>query len=199
MKMLDDTRRERTYNAGSILQMSQKFEKNFDRVKELLLPLDDWEKLSGETSAAFDAFRAFRDYGAGRNLKVALLGIENDTRQFSKLYRQWRNWSAKYRWFKRASDYDAYIDRVKLAERRKTIEDREKKHLEVSGRMLDLSSRRLEMAKPEELTLNNAKDFAEAAIGIERTALDIPGDRTIFETTGAKQFELNFSGEFKDL
>ena len=39
------------------------FEKTYDKVKKDMPPFDGWEKLDGESAAAYAAFCLFRDYG----------------------------------------------------------------------------------------------------------------------------------------
>jgi len=41
-----------------------------------ILPFESWERLPGETGAAFSAFCAFRDLGAERNIRKAVESIE---------------------------------------------------------------------------------------------------------------------------
>ena len=41
------------------------FDKAIDEAKADMLPFESWERLAGETSAAFSAFCAFRDCGMG--------------------------------------------------------------------------------------------------------------------------------------
>jgi hypothetical protein len=64
-----------------------------------------WDKQPRETSKAFDAFRIYRDLGANRSLpKVA--------QTLSKSLPQIKEWSARWNWVARASDWDAEQDRI---------------------------------------------------------------------------------------
>ena len=51
-----------------------------------LMPYESWEKLKGETSGAFAAFRAYRDYGLERNVRKVVDSIENDEIMRAKRY-----------------------------------------------------------------------------------------------------------------
>jgi hypothetical protein len=44
----------------------------FEEVTKELMPFESWERLSGESSAAFAAFCAYRDYGPDRNIRKAV-------------------------------------------------------------------------------------------------------------------------------
>jgi hypothetical protein len=88
-------------------------EKLFDKATDNLLPFECWEKLTQESASAFAAFCVFRDFGSERNIKRAVAASESDKAKQLKKYRIWRNWSTQYHWFKRASDYDVYLDKGK--------------------------------------------------------------------------------------
>jgi hypothetical protein len=113
-------------------------EKLFDKVKENLLSFECWEKLAKESAAAYAAFCVFRDYGSDRNIKRAVETAGSDKTKQIKKYRLWRLWSTQFQWFKRAADYDVYLDKLKQAERRKSIEQREEDYREVTGKMLNV-------------------------------------------------------------
>jgi len=45
------------------------YEKIIEEAKASHLPYESWERLPGETGAAFAAFCAYRDYGLERNIR----------------------------------------------------------------------------------------------------------------------------------
>ncbi|GHU40219.1 hypothetical protein FACS1894190_06850 [Spirochaetia bacterium] len=178
------------------------FEKIFDGVKNTMLPFESWEKLQKETSAAFAAFCVFRDCGADRTIKGALqksLGYA-DTKVTSKQYQMWRVWSATYQWFKRAADYDVYLDRIKQAEHRKTIEQREEAYRETTGKMLLVTNKKLDLMlhAPEELTQGNIKEWVETAIKTERDLFSVVDKESESGDTSGK-FAVNFQKAFENL
>jgi hypothetical protein len=67
----------------------------------------------------------------------------NSTQAIEKRYRVWRNWCSQFRWRERAADYDNYTDKLKQAEKRKTIEEQGEKHRAVTGKMLALVEKNL--------------------------------------------------------
>jgi hypothetical protein len=172
------------------------FDRVIDEAKASMLPYESWEKLNGESSLAFAAFCAFRDLGAERNIRKAVEVLELDEGKREKRYRVFRNWSTQFRWRERAADYDRYIEKLKQAEQRKTIEAQGEKHREVTGKMLDVCSKKLDTINPSELTQGNLPVWVETAIKADREAADLisPNGRTEH-----KQGELNFVSDFQGL
>ena len=161
-----------------------------------VLPFESWERLTGETSSAFAAFCAFRDYGPERNIRKAVESVEKDQSVWAKRYRVWLNWSTQFRWRERAGDFDRYIEKLKQEELRKTIEAQGEKHREVTGKMLDVVSKKLDMMNPGELTQGAVTEWVQTAIRAEREAAGLV-------TSGGKpepkQGEINFTSEFEGL
>jgi hypothetical protein len=172
------------------------FEKVIDEAKASMLPYESWEKLNGESSLAFAAFCAFRDLGAERNIRKAVEVAEKDEEKREKRYRVYRNWSTQFKWRERAADYDRYIEKLKQAEQRKTIEAQGEKHRMVTGKMLDVVNKKLDGMNPDELTQVNLPEWVNTAIKAEREAADLisPNGKTEH-----RQGELNFVSDFQGL
>jgi ribosomal protein S3AE len=160
------------------------------------LPFESWERLTGETSAAFAAFCAFRDCGLERNIRKAVESVEKDVDVQAKKYRVWRNWSTQYRWRERVADYDKYIERLKQAELRKTIEAQGEQHRAVTGKMLEVVKKKLDTMNPQELTQGNVPEWVNTAIKAEREAAGLIANNGRPEV---KQGELNFTSDFQGL
>ena len=171
-------------------------EKIIEEVKADNLPFESWERLTGESGAAFAAFCAYRDCGAERNIRKAVEGMEKDDVVRTKKYRVWRNWSTQFRWRERAADFDRYLERLKQEELRKTIEAQGEKHRQVTCKMLDVVSKKLDSMNPAELTQGNLTEWVNTAIRAEREAAGLVAPNGIQE---AKQGELNFTPDFKGL
>ena len=160
------------------------------------LPFESWERLAGETSAAFSAFCAFRDCGLERNIRRAVESVETDEAVRAKRYKVWRNWSTAFRWRERAADYDKYIERLKQAEMRKTIEAQGEQHRAVTGKMLEVVKKKLDTMNPQELTQGNVPEWVNTAIKAEREAAGLVANNGKPEV---KQGELNFTSDFQGL
>jgi len=171
-------------------------ERAIEEAKADLLPFESWERLTGESGGAFAAFCAFRDYGIERNIRKAVECFEKDETKREKRYRVWRNWCTQFRWKERAADFDRYTERLKQEEFRKTIEAQGEKHREVTGKMLDVVNKKLDMMNPAELTQGNLTEWVNTAIRAEREAAGLVSPNGKGE---AKQGELNFTSDFQGL
>jgi hypothetical protein len=142
------------------------------------------EERTGEQKANI----ATRDYGPDRNIRKAVEGQfrkaelsgefpppaetlrANLEAAIARKYRMWRSWAAQFRWRERAADYDQYLDRLKQTELRKTIEEQGKVHWLVTGKMLLVVTKKLEMMNPADLTQGTVTEWVETAIRAEREA-----------------------------
>jgi uncharacterized short protein YbdD (DUF466 family) len=171
-------------------------DKTIEEVKADMLPFESWERLSGESSGAFSAFRIFRDMGAERNIRKAVEIAEKDETVGAKKYRVWRNWSTLFRWRERATDYDRYLEQLKQKELRKTIEAQGEMHRAVTGKMLEVVKKKLDTMNPMELTHGHLTEWVQTAIKAEREAAGLDASNGKPEM---KQGELNFISDFQGL
>jgi hypothetical protein len=219
MRDLDKTQEEACYPPGadsggvcSANSMGRKMpdiDKTIDEVKSCLLPFESWERLAGESSAAYAAFRTYRDYGPERNIRRAveaeLAGKDGEAvkGKVEKRYRMWRNWAAQFRWRERAADYDQYLDRLKQTELRKTIEEQGKVHRMVTGKMLQVVNKKLDVMDPADLTPGVVREWVETAVKAEREAGQFADAHCQGVSTSRnsvpKQLEIQFTPEFEGL
>jgi len=171
-------------------------EKAIEEAKADNLPFESWERLPDESGAAFGAFCAYRDLGFERNIRKAVETVEKDTTVQAKKYKVWRNYCAQFRWRERAADYDRYIERLKQGELRKTIEAQGEKHRAVTGKMLDVVEKKLDLMNPAELSQGNLSEWVQTAIKADREAAGLVAGNGKPE---AKQGELNFTSDFEGL
>jgi hypothetical protein len=160
-------------------------------------PLESWERLPGETGPAYAAFCAYRDLGPGQNIRKAVETAEPDTGRREKRYRVWRNWAAQFRWRERAAEYDRYTEKLKQAEKRKTIEAQGELHRAVTGKMLAVVSKKLDLMDPADLTQGAVTEWVETAIRTEREAAGLVTANS--NKAEPKQGEINFTPEFEGL
>jgi hypothetical protein len=176
-----------------------------------VLPFESWERLAGESSAAYAAFCAFRDYGPDRNVRKAVEGQfrtaelptefspsaktprNNREAIIARKYRVWGAWAAAFKWRERAADYDLYLDRLKQTELRKTIEAQGEKHRAITGKMLAVVEKKLDLMDPADLTQGTVTEWVETAIRAEREAAGLVTPNGKAEP---KQGEINFTPEF---
>jgi hypothetical protein len=138
--------------------------------------------------------------GLERNIRKAVEAGEPDAGKREKRYRVWRNWGAAYRWRERAADYDRYTERLKQGELRKTIEAQGEKQRAVTGKMLAVVEKKLDLMDPADLTQGTVTEWVETAIRAEREAAGLVaanGCRPAGGLAEPKQGEINFSPEFE--
>ncbi|MDR0496189.1 MAG: hypothetical protein LBH42_01090 [Treponema sp.] len=171
-------------------------DKAIEEAKADMMPFESWERLPGETALAYAAFCIFRDMGAERSIRKAVEFAEKDKAACGKSYNGWRNWSTKFRWRERAADYDKHLDHLKQTDLRKTIETQGEVHRAVTGKMLAVVSKKLDLMDPAELTQGNVTEWVSTAIKAEREAA---GLTTSGGKSEPKQGELSFVSDFEGL
>jgi hypothetical protein len=138
--------------------------------------------------------------GADRNIRKAvetsLKSGEKGTAIQAKKYNVWRNWCNQFRWRERAEDYDRYIEKLKQTELRKTIEAQGEKQRAVTGKMLDVVSKKLDLMNPADLSQGAVTEWVQTAVKAEREAAGLVASNGKPE---ARQGELNFVSEFQGL
>jgi hypothetical protein len=179
-------------------------EKVIEEARAAVLPFESWERLTGESTAAFATFCAYRDYGPERNIRRAVEVSEKDETKQGKRYRLWRGWASAHRWRERAADYDSYVDKLKQAELRKTIEEQGKVHRMVTGKMLQVVSKKLDLMDPGELAQGTVTDWVSTAIRAEREAANQRFDGLVTEKDKPegqteKNGQITFTSDFEGL
>lgn len=155
------------------------------------MPYECWEKLTDESAKAYSAFCVFRDLDAAyRTIKKAF-----ETADKGSSYKQWCNWSWKFKWSERAAAFDRNNERIKQTQFRKIIEAQTEKQIEVAGQMLDVLGRKLTTMNPEEITANHVPVFLTTADKMQRTIAGLDSENK----SEMKQGELSFFTEFEGL
>jgi len=173
------------------------YDKIIEEAKAAVLPYESWERLPGETDKAFVAFCSFRDCGPERSIKKAVEGVEKDEGVRAKKCGTWRNWCSLYRWRERAADFDRYVEKLKMTEMRKTIEAQGEKQRQVTGKMLDVVSKKLDLMDPAELAQGMVSEWVETAIKAEREAAGLVAGKD--GKAEPKQGEFVFTSDFQGL
>jgi len=171
-------------------------DKVLDEAKAGMMPFNSWELLPKESAEAFAAFVVYRDLGFGRNIKLAIEKVVNNS-SYSQSYASWRKWAADYRWKERAADYDRYDEQMRQNEHRKTIEAQGEKQREVTGLMLDVAKKKLQTMKPDDLSAGGVVEFVQTAVKIQNDNAVIMTPNIKNEST--KQGEFNFVADFQGL
>ncbi|MER8002128.1 hypothetical protein [Streptomyces sp. NPDC095613] len=130
--------------------------------------VEPWERQSGESVQAFEAFAAYRDLGAARSVtKVA--------RELHKSRTLLGRWSKQHAWVMRAAAYDREQDRVFVAEQQQVRRDIARRHVRLAQAFLGKAVARLQVLDPRELSPADLLRYLQVATEIERRAVgDVP-------------------------
>ncbi|GHU18088.1 hypothetical protein FACS1894163_09730 [Spirochaetia bacterium] len=176
-----------------------------------VMPFESWERLSGESAAAFAAFCFYRDYGPERNIRraaeVAVLAEDTEAavddpavqKRIGKRYRLWRGWAAVHKWRERAADYDGYVDKLKQAEVRKAIEEQGKADRDLFSKMKVVAGKRLDSMDPSELGVGSLPGWVTTAVRLDRERLGLAAGADKPDERTDKNGQITFIPEFEGL
>ncbi|MGW3031214.1 hypothetical protein ACWDCB_08250 [Streptomyces sp. NPDC001178] len=126
--------------------------------------VESWERQSGESVQAFEAFAAYRDLGPARSVtKVA--------RELDKSRALMGRWSRQFAWVVRATAYDREQDRVFLAELAQARRDIARRHAKLAQAVQSKAVARLQVLDPRELSPSELLRYIQVAAEIERRAV----------------------------
>jgi hypothetical protein len=174
-------------------------EKTIEEVKAAVLPFESWERLAGESTAAFAAFCVFRDFGPERNIRKAVDTVEPESGKAAKRYRLWRGWAAAYKWRERAADYDGYVDKLKQAELRKAIEEQGKVDRELFNKMKQVAGKKLDSMDPADLGIGALPGWVTTAVRLDRERLGLAAETGKPDERIDKTGQITFIPEFEGL
>lgn len=120
---------------------------------------DPWDKTPGETSIAYEAFRAFRDLGTSRSL-AGVAGYSMPSM---------RRWSAKHRWAARAQAWDTEAHRLEDARRLEQIRTMDDTHQRAARALIATALKAIN--EGPKLTPHQAARFLDLGTRLERATL----------------------------
>lgn len=126
--------------------------------------VESWERQSGESVQAFEAFAVYRDLGPARSLTKA-------ARELHKSRTLLGRWSRQYVWVMRAVAYDREQDRLFLAEQAQARRDIARRHAKLAQAVQSKAVARLQMLDPRELSPSELLRYIQVAAEIERRAV----------------------------
>jgi hypothetical protein len=136
-----------------------------------------WERQKGETTKAYAAFCAYRDYGIDRSIqKVVNKYIENSW-SMSLLLR----WSAKHNWIQRCVAFDSYMDKERQKEYLAQTLEISRRQAQSARRIQEIALERLSQLDPSTLSNQELLRYLEAGMKMEKEALALSGTFTINE------------------
>ncbi|MFE2289867.1 hypothetical protein [Streptomyces sp. NPDC059452] len=126
--------------------------------------VESWERQSGESPQAFEAFAVYRDLGTTRSVtKVA--------RELDKSRALVGRWSRQFAWVMRATAYDREQDREFLAEQAQARREISRRHAKLAQAAQSKAVARLQTLDPRELSPSDLLRYIQVATEIERRAV----------------------------
>lgn len=130
---------------------------------------NSWKRLPEETSKQYEAFCIYRDIGTSRSIqKVA------QKRPGSGGLSKLKEWSSKYHWIDRATEYDEYLDEIKRTMHEEEIREMANRHALEAKLFQDKVHERLEKIDPNELKPHELIKWYDTAVKIERLSRGVP-------------------------
>ncbi|WP_121746884.1 hypothetical protein [Streptomyces sp. E2N166] len=126
--------------------------------------VESWERQSGESVQAFEAFAVYRDLGPARSVTTA-------ARELDKSRSLLGRWSRQFAWVMRAAAYDREQDRLFLAEQAQARRDIARRHAKLAQAVQSKAVARLQTLDPRELSPSELLRYIQVAAEIERRAV----------------------------
>lgn len=120
-----------------------------------------WEKQSGESAQAFEAFRIYRDLGSKRSVSAVYTELSKSRQLISR-------WKQKFDWDKRTAAYDKAIEDEARKEAVKSLKDMLERHIDISIKLQKKALEALSKIKSEELSPRDIREFIKLAAELER-------------------------------
>ncbi|WP_438491801.1 hypothetical protein [Streptomyces asiaticus] len=122
-----------------------------------------WERQPGESTAAWEAFACYRDFGMSRSIgKVA--------ERLAKSRTLIERWSTTHRWVLRAEAWDREQDRLWRAERHQAAREVARRHARLASAAQSKIIAQLQQLDPARLSPSDVIRWLEVTIRIERQA-----------------------------
>lgn len=128
-----------------------------------------WERQTGEGPAAWAAFQAFRDLGAGRSIRQTAEAMGKSAAHLEA-------YSARNNWQTRAAAWDAELDRIARADNIKVIRTMRKRHAELAEDVLAKAATALKKIPPDKITAADVCRMIEVGSKLERLARGDAGE-----------------------
>lgn len=130
--------------------------------------VNSWQRQTGETPQAFEAFRIYRDLTPGTRSYARVVSELGKSRTLIQ------RWSSEHNWVDRAGEWDNYQDMVALKSQLKAVADMSARHTKIAMSLQAKALKRLEKIEPDELTPAQLLTYLLEATRLERLARGEP-------------------------
>lgn len=120
-----------------------------------------WERQTGESEKAFEAFVVYRDLGCDRSISKVVQKLNKSHALIARWSGQW-NWSERVRLYDNELEKQAFDEAVK--ERRAMSE----RHIKIAMQMQKKALEALQLLSVKDMSPRDIKDYIKTATEIER-------------------------------
>jgi hypothetical protein len=130
-----------------------------------------WDRLSGESTPAFEAFTLYRDSGLKRSIAKVATELGKSTKLLER-------WSRHHMWVERVRAYDVHMDQVQVQEQEKQRREMAERHARIALSLQTKAIERLKSLNAEDLDVDAVLRYVVEAAKLERLARGESTERT---------------------
>lgn len=124
-------------------------------------PERTWERQPKESAKAYEAFQTYLSMGTSRSLVKVSKKLGKSEVLISR-------WSSAWKWQDRLRDYDNYLNRQELEEKRKALKKMQERHIQIAVMMQKKAVKALEELPEEYLDAKDILRFLVESTKIEK-------------------------------
>lgn len=128
-----------------------------------------WERQSGESEKAFEAFVIFRDLGEKRTFTAV-------AEELQKSYTLIRRWKERWGWEERARAYDNDLEREARAKAVKERKDMTTRHIGIAIQLQRKALDALKRLNVNDMSPKDIKEYIKMATDLERLNRELTDD-----------------------
>ena len=136
-----------------------------------------WERRTGETLKAFDAFCTYRDMGKKRSVRSVAEALNKSVTLIAR-------WSSGHKWVKRVEKYEDYLARETMLDNEELIKNAKRREMLVGTTMMNKLIERINSLQPEEIGVQAIPQIAKTSSELVRLGLDVYTQSSRTEITG---------------
>ena len=120
-----------------------------------------WERQTGESEKAFEAFCVYRDLGPERTF----VAVAERLRKSDSLIRRWKE---KYNWSERVRLYDNELEKQAMAKAVKERKAMTERHIKIAMQMQKKALEALQALNKKDMSPRDIKEYIKLATELER-------------------------------
>nr|DAG45301.1 MAG TPA: hypothetical protein [Caudoviricetes sp.] len=140
-------------------------------------PDKPWERQSGESGQAYEAFATYRDMGKSRTVSAVVKRLGKSRSLLDR-------WKALWNWEERVAAYDNDLERKAKEEAVKDRKTMLNRHIKIAMQVQKKAIEALDKLNPDQMTAKDIKEYIRMATDLERLSRTLDVEQ---EAAEAKQ------------